>query len=331
MTRALPGGLRRRLFHFVLIVAAGSAGAAGASAQGCDGHPADGFTLAHRFTMFWVAGSPPAPMHADLGLFRIDAPNRKVSLRLTDPLEARLYEASVPHSVVFATEIVRDRQGVFNRSHWFGGTLEEPITLPAGDYYLMLASVNEGDRPLGYFVTMGRSSLPEAMGGQAATFGGSDSYAVSSPDGGTSFFPHPGRPDMAFVLGRVDPGEPLGIYDEGGVYHVSGPDAGQAALTAAPGETLRIKIEPRNIGPSSGSLIYDIIDEESGASLLGGPRETGEIEPNRDDPDTNEPTAAVPASYNMGGLFRIRVRIGHETLSGLESWDDEVRFEVRIQ
>lgn len=242
----------------------------------------------------------------------------------TDLLDAVLFDTT--GSVQFSTTVIRTRPGVINRAHWFGGMFEA-ASLQPGDYYLMLRSGGTGTNVKGYLIPAARSSLPVTLGGEDGTFGSTGSYMVYSPDNGSTFLPQTGKPDMGILLGNLDSAtiNAFAIFDEGGVY-----DGNTEVLVAAPNAALDYKIEPRNIGTIARPILFDVVVESTGTVIGTG---SAIVEPNRDlgGGGFSLDDKLIPASYTSGSLFRVRIRLGHtDFTTGLNTWDDEVRFEVRI-
>lgn len=244
-------------------------------------------------------------------------------------LDAEIYSVSSV-TPLRSTRIVRNRPGVTNRAHWFGGSFE-PIDLPPGSYYLMLRSVPDtgpSTTTKGYLVSACRSVLPAGLGGEDGTYGSGDSHVVFSPDGGSTFFTQPGRPDMGFLLGNLTStlSNPFAIFDEGGVYHSDN----SAALVASPGEFATYRIEPRNIGPIAGQLLFEVVEESIQPTVIWAGSTF--VNPNSDASAGLSTQFAIPTQYTSGDLFSSRVRLGHlDSTSGIGTWDDEVSFEIRIQ
>lgn len=245
----------------------------------------------------------------------------------TDQLEAELYDTAGASQ--FKAGVVRDPTSVTGRAHWFGGKFE-PVTLQPGDYCLMLRSVMPGSNPKGYFIPALRSSLPAGTSGDDGSFGGDASYMVSSPDNGFTFLALAAKPDMGFLLANLhsSEGNTLAIFDEGGVYH----PGGMEALVAQPGALLNYNVEPRNIGTTLGPILYEIVVENTGTVIGSGQVNVGANQDFGGGFSFNN--QIIPASYTSGSLFRVRIRLGHtdfSTTTPTNTWDDEVRFEVRIQ
>jgi hypothetical protein len=229
----------------------------------------------------------------------------------------------VPESEV----LLVDPPGVINRSHWFGavfpgGALE---LVPGREYYLMLRSDNLGPLRRGYDFSSERTTLPLPAGVQDPTYGGSTSHVVTSPDGGDNFFTTADQADTAFMLGLLPaPVGAVGVYDEGVVLRVSD---GLPAHTASPGEPLEFRVESRNIGATAGDIFVDLVDADTGQSLLV----TADIEPSVGvNKDAGGGTSIFVSTRTTPGLWKIDVRIGHFTGS-TQVVDDAVRFEVRVE
>lgn len=267
-----------------------------------------------------VPASVPGPLSVNyVGVF-----SQGRQLGQTDKLIADIYDVEA-ELVLSSTIVIGRGPGVINRAHWFGAALPGGgVSLfPERSYSVLLRSDGSGGNALGYELPSLRTTMRPTPGVEDPTYGGAVSHQVFSPDGGQSFFASAGRPDMPFLLaGRVDPDEPLAIYDEGGVYHADN----SAALTAAIGEPLLFRFVVRNIGVAAGNLFFNLIDVATSNPLTDEPAFAANTPPNTDARGITVPVDAP----STPGRWRVDVRCGHVLSGGRRVVDDVVRFEVRV-